>query len=120
MIRRILPVGRLLPVLLLLLLPACTPAPPEELTLAEKAMAIVEAFVTLAGVAKTGESPATAEVLGAIRQAMFSGQETTVQMKEKRPVRISYFTAWVDGDRLLNFREDVYGHDERLARELFR
>lgn len=55
-----------------------------------------------------------------IRQAMYSGQETTVQMKEKRPVRISYFTAWVDGEGLLNFREDVYGHDERLARELFR
>ena len=55
-----------------------------------------------------------------IRQAMYSGRETTVQMKEKRPVRISYFTAWVDGEGLLNFREDVYGHDERLARELFR
>jgi L,D-transpeptidase YcbB len=41
-------------------------------------------------------------------------------LKEKRPVRISYFTAWVDGEGLLNFREDVYGHDERLARELFR
>jgi hypothetical protein len=26
----------------------------------------------------------------------------------------------VDGEGLLNFREDVYGHDERLARELFR
>jgi len=54
-----------------------------------------------------------------IREAMVSGLETTVRMKVKRPVRIAYFTAWVDGEGRLNFREDVYGHDERLARELF-
>ncbi|MBS1943733.1 MAG: hypothetical protein JST98_00695 [Bacteroidetes bacterium] len=32
---------------------------------------------------------------------------------------IGYFTAWVDGQGRLNFREDVYGHDARLAEELF-
>jgi murein L,D-transpeptidase YcbB/YkuD len=54
-----------------------------------------------------------------IRQAMYGGRETTVLLKQKRPVRIGYFTAWVDGEGQLNFRDDVYGHDERLARELF-
>ena len=63
-----------------------------------------------------GEPEWTAE---RIRQAMFSGRETTVRLKERRPVRIGYFTAWVDGEGQLNFRDDVYGRDERLARELF-
>ncbi|MHB1192202.1 MAG: L,D-transpeptidase family protein [Longimicrobiales bacterium] len=54
-----------------------------------------------------------------IHQAMFGGRETTVRLKERRPVRIGYFTAWVDGEGQLNFRDDVYGRDEKLARELF-
>lgn len=54
-----------------------------------------------------------------IRQAMYGGRETTVRLAKKRPVRIEYFTAWVDGEGRLNFRDDVYGHDERLGRELF-
>jgi len=54
-----------------------------------------------------------------VREAMYSGRETFVQLKEKRPVNIVYFTAWVDGDGQLNFRDDVYGHDSRLASELF-
>jgi murein L,D-transpeptidase YcbB/YkuD len=63
-----------------------------------------------------GEPEWTAE---RIRQAMYGGRETTVQLKETRPVRIGYFTAWVDGEGQLNFRDDVYGRDEKLARELF-
>ncbi|MCJ7628806.1 MAG: L,D-transpeptidase family protein [Longimicrobiales bacterium] len=54
-----------------------------------------------------------------IGQAMHGGRETTVQLKEKRPVMIWYFTAWVDGEGRLNFRDDVYGHDEGLAKDLF-
>lgn len=54
-----------------------------------------------------------------IGEAMFRERETTVRLKQGRPVRIVYFTAWVDGEGRLNFRDDVYGHDERLARELF-
>jgi murein L,D-transpeptidase YcbB/YkuD len=63
-----------------------------------------------------GEPEWTAE---RIRQAMFSGRETTVRLKERRPVRIGYFTAWVDGEGQLNFRDDVYRLDERMGRELF-
>lgn len=55
-----------------------------------------------------------------IEQVMLSRRETTVRLKEPRPVFILYFTAWVDKDGVLNFRDDVYGHDKRLAEELFR
>jgi murein L,D-transpeptidase YcbB/YkuD len=54
-----------------------------------------------------------------IAQAMNGGRETFVPLKEKRPVVIVYFTAWVDREGQLNFRDDVYGHDARLASELF-
>jgi len=54
-----------------------------------------------------------------IKQAMFSGKEKWVTLKEKRPVTIGYFTAWVGTDGRLNFRDDVYGHDAKLAAELF-
>ncbi len=54
-----------------------------------------------------------------IDEAMAGGRTVTVQLKHGLPVRIVYFTAWVDDQGRLNFRDDVYGHDERLARELF-
>ena len=54
-----------------------------------------------------------------IKEAMFSGRETFVRLKEKRPVSIGYFTAWVDGEGRLQFRDDIYGLDATLARELF-
>ena len=54
-----------------------------------------------------------------IEKAMFKGKETWVVLKDKRPVTIGYFTAWIDTDGRLNFRDDVYKHDERLASELF-
>ncbi len=58
---------------------------------------------------------------GKIRQAMHANKETHVQLKphERRPVTIGYFTAWTDADGTLNFRDDVYGHDTKLAKELF-
>jgi murein L,D-transpeptidase YcbB/YkuD len=54
-----------------------------------------------------------------IKAAMNKSSETWVKLKEKRPVTIGYFTAWVGSDGKLNFCDDVYGHDEKLARELF-
>lgn len=54
-----------------------------------------------------------------IGNAMNAGRETHVRLKHRRPVSIGYFTAWVDGEDRLNFRDDVYGHDDRLKRELF-
>jgi murein L,D-transpeptidase YcbB/YkuD len=32
----------------------------------------------------------------------------------------TYYTAWVDENGRLNFREDIYGHDASLARKMFR
>lgn len=46
-------------------------------------------------------------------------EELIVPLKQKRPVMIAYFTAWVDASGRLNFRNDIYGHDARLAQEIF-
>jgi murein L,D-transpeptidase YcbB/YkuD len=54
-----------------------------------------------------------------IKDAMHSGREQHVRLKERRPVSIGYFTAWVDQQGRIQFRDDVYGHDARLANELF-
>lgn len=61
----------------------------------------------------------TAWTTAKIEAAMGKKSETWVKLKEKRPVTIGYFTAWVGADERLHFCEDVYGHDERLAKELF-
>jgi murein L,D-transpeptidase YcbB/YkuD len=42
-----------------------------------------------------------------------------LRLKRPVPVFISYFTAWVDNDGLLNFRNDIYGHDKKMAERLF-
>jgi murein L,D-transpeptidase YcbB/YkuD len=54
-----------------------------------------------------------------ISEAMNSGQEEWVLLREEVPVFIVYFTSWVDENGKLHFREDVYGHDDRLAEVLF-
>lgn len=55
----------------------------------------------------------------AIAKAMNGSTEVNVSVDPPRPVAIVYFTAWVDEEGRLNFRDDVYGHDAALARELF-
>lgn len=55
-----------------------------------------------------------------IAAGMISERETPIRLAVPRPVWIVYFTAWVDDSGVLNLRDDVYGHDARLARELFR
>jgi murein L,D-transpeptidase YcbB/YkuD len=54
-----------------------------------------------------------------MRRAMDRLQPTEVPLRTPVPVFLVYFTAWVDGDGVLQFRDDVYGHDARLAAELF-
>lgn len=54
-----------------------------------------------------------------IRAAMNASTEKWVTLKTPIPVYVSYFTAWVDGDGLLNFREDIYQHDARMAERMF-
>ena len=54
-----------------------------------------------------------------IRKAMHGSEEIWVKVKFPNPVVITYFTTWVDKEGLLNFRDDVYGHDKRMAGLLF-
>ena len=54
-----------------------------------------------------------------ITTAMNAGKELFVNVKESIPVFIGYFTAWVDGQGQLNFRDDIYGHDKKMKERLF-
>ena len=54
-----------------------------------------------------------------IKKAMNASKEQYVTVKDTIPVYIGYFTAWVDDAGQLNFREDVYGHDKKMAAHLF-
>jgi len=54
-----------------------------------------------------------------IEEAMNAGKEKFVKVKDPIPVLITYYTAWVDENGQLNFREDIYGHDSDLARKMF-
>lgn len=53
-----------------------------------------------------------------IRKAMHAGKEQTVTLKDKIPVFIAYFTAFVNGKGEINFRKDIYNLDDRLAGSL--
>lgn len=54
-----------------------------------------------------------------IEEAMNSGKETWYTLKDKIPVYIGYFTAWVDNDGTIHFYNDIYKRDEILASMLF-
>jgi murein L,D-transpeptidase YcbB/YkuD len=55
---------------------------------------------------------------GKIDAAMHAGKENTYVLKEKVPVYIGYLTAWVDGQGEINFYNDIYERDARLAQLL--
>jgi L,D-transpeptidase YcbB len=48
-----------------------------------------------------------------MKEAMESEEPVTAHLKKKYHVEIEYRTVWVDDKGVLNFREDVYGHDKR-------
>ncbi|MGB8193359.1 MAG: L,D-transpeptidase family protein [Chitinophagaceae bacterium] len=54
-----------------------------------------------------------------IDEAMNSGKEKFVKLKDPIPVFITYYTAWVDEAGQMNFREDIYAHDASLAAKMF-
>ncbi|GEO06633.1 murein L,D-transpeptidase [Adhaeribacter aerolatus] len=54
-----------------------------------------------------------------ILEAMHAGEEKYVNLKEKVPVYIVYFTSWVDDKGGVHFRDDIYGHDKILEKEYF-
>jgi hypothetical protein len=54
-----------------------------------------------------------------ITEAVNCDAELWVNLDEPVPVLVSYFTALIDKDGLLNFRDDIYGHGKALAAKLF-
>ena len=54
-----------------------------------------------------------------ISEAMNSGEEKYVKLKDPVPVFISYYTAWVDEQGRMNFREDIYDHDQKIKTKMF-
>lgn len=54
-----------------------------------------------------------------IKTLMNQTQEKWVTAKPTVQVIIKYFTAWVDHNGVLNFRDDIYGHDNTMAQKLF-
>ncbi|WP_121354496.1 L,D-transpeptidase family protein [Flavisolibacter nicotianae] len=54
-----------------------------------------------------------------IFEAMNQDHEQYVKLKKPVPVMITYYTAWVDENGLVNFRDDIYKHDADLAKRMF-
>jgi L,D-transpeptidase YcbB len=54
-----------------------------------------------------------------VQETMKGDKEQHVAVKQKEPVYITYFTAWVDEKGKLNFRNDVYGHDKETGERMF-
>jgi murein L,D-transpeptidase YcbB/YkuD len=53
-----------------------------------------------------------------IDRVIASGVERTVSLPEPIPVHLLYWTVWVEDDTTLQFRDDIYGRDEPVLREL--
>lgn len=53
-----------------------------------------------------------------IEAAIATGERRTVNLPTPLPVHLTYLTAWVNKDRSVHFRDDIYGRDERLSRAL--
>jgi murein L,D-transpeptidase YcbB/YkuD len=54
-----------------------------------------------------------------IEEAMNSDTPQTVPVKNPVLVFITYYTAWVDENGLLNFRDDIYKRDSTVANKMF-
>lgn len=54
-----------------------------------------------------------------ISNAMYEGEEDWVKLEKTVPVYILYYTAWVDDKGEINFRKDIYGHDEEMKARMF-
>ena len=86
----------------------------------------VKKTVTLAGGATIGYdklviSPGVELMFDSVeglKAAQASGQSTRVQLGRSIPVRLLYWTAFLDGEGRISFRKDVYGRDDKLAKAL--
>lgn len=53
-----------------------------------------------------------------IQKTIVGGKITNVTLKQKMPVMLLYWTAWVDAAGEVNFRRDVYGIDAKWGKAL--
>ena len=75
----------------------------------------LEKPIELANILLKGDPKWTPEALQA---AIDSGEQKTITLEHPLPVHILYWTAWVEPDGAVQFRKDIYGHDEQLERAL--
>lgn len=54
-----------------------------------------------------------------LRKGFSYGQTTEVRLKQTIPVFLDYYTAWVDKNGIINFRDDVYRQDQMISELLF-
>jgi murein L,D-transpeptidase YcbB/YkuD len=57
---------------------------------------------------------------GRLKTAIAGEKEETVRLEHPEPVYITYYTAWIDENGKMNWREDVYGHDKETADRMFK
>jgi hypothetical protein len=55
-----------------------------------------------------------------LRKNRSYGKTTEVVLDKKIPIFVDYYTAWVDDNGEINFRDDVYDQDKILMEYLFR
>ncbi len=55
-----------------------------------------------------------------VAAAMAAEEPRKVYLKKSLPVHVLYWTAWVDENGLVNFREDIYARDHDLLQALIR
>jgi murein L,D-transpeptidase YcbB/YkuD len=60
----------------------------------------------------------TDDPVNMFRRILNTGQETQLNLDVHIPVHLTYWTAWVDDDGGLNFRDDVYGRNARLGQAM--
>ncbi len=53
-----------------------------------------------------------------LQQEIATGETRSVRLPRPIPVHILYWTAWVSDDGQIQFRKDIYGHDETLDEAL--
>ena len=54
-----------------------------------------------------------------IKKAVDGRKEDWVILPTPVPVYLLYLTAWLEKDGVLNFRDDIYGHDKRMGERLY-
>ena len=55
-----------------------------------------------------------------IDSVLATSKERTVKLQQPVAVLICYFTCWKGDGQMLEFRKDIYGHDRRLEKMLFK